>query len=210
MYTFHNSRTHELYFNSIEVYLSSSQHVFDRNHDVIELKRAIVWLTQHNSFVEIYIENNIYNMTRKYSTMHSTNFAKLRSTNRFDILINEKTYDVETRNENFRYIRLFEKKDLRSSNSVIKKNILILKSWYFLFCISRIAIIINEILKNKRLFQKKHCSRTHNASSIWLFHIFEMIIIDRFEYIYRWKNDVYFRTTSNWSKTSKFDMTAIA
>ena len=128
---------------------------------------------------------------------------KLRSTNRFNIIVNKNEYNFEIRNENFKFFRFFEKKNLRFSNNFIdKKN-------------SNLKVFIFSILyfQNREHFQRKqykHEKKTlfKNAqkNSTWRYRIFETIIIDRHECICWSKKYEYFKTMSNWSKTSKQNM----
>ena len=42
MYSFHNSRTHHLYFDTIDSYLFFSQHFLNLNQNIFKLKRAVI------------------------------------------------------------------------------------------------------------------------------------------------------------------------
>ena len=122
MFTFHKFRIETLYLNIIDVYLKSFSRFYDLNHDKFVLKRVVVWLKTNNFFVKKYVENIVSKTNTKFLVMFFNDFTKLQFFNRFDFLMIENEYDVETRNENFKYFRIFEEIDFRKFNAVIDKN----------------------------------------------------------------------------------------
>ena len=132
MYISYNSRIEALYIDIIDTYLLLSQYVFNKNHNIDNLKQTTNCLKNNNSFITNYIKNVVFNMRQKYFTMHCINFIEQRFFNRFNILINDNAYNIKIRNKNFRYFRIFQNENFRASNTFVDKSYLNLEIIIFL------------------------------------------------------------------------------